>query len=378
MGNSFTIDAVVAKQALNHITKGQGTKTTLPSLNQIRIQPASDDLLAMTSNRIDRQITAMVSGRRSWSDGPDFVDVPIAQLKAALDLPIGKLRDQTVMVYYGDPDAPTIVHIGTRQVEKVNDLEPLPVWDEEDTTELGLIEQHDSRGDFHKLFDAAASNDGRPVLAGINVRPDPHKEGRMMLEAADGFRMATYLSEKMVTPSDDFIPLLFPAEAFKSIPKNQTSFRVHAQKDARERGWLTYQLNANVFIMYGARLIEGQYPDLSSIVPNYSGQRVRLKADDIAAADTYSRKYAPDEKGTIRIRHDELRVVSKDNGDLVINGYQNAVMKDDTLGLNGEYMVWAASGHDELEFNYNTVNAAVVSYQGPLTIVIMPMVIGEN
>lgn len=366
MTHTISMPADAAKQALAHILKGHGPRHTLPSLGQVEVQ-SCEGMAALTTTNLDRQVTAFVPDATYDEDGM-IVYVPIPQLQAALDMKISQLRDSTLSVQFGD-DQPTTVQVGKRIIEKQNDLEAPPMWEQEDT--FMLVQVDDER--YRKVIAAAAPDDSRPVLAGIHVTSKAVDAG-IIMEAADGFRMGVIVTGEASVHTADFI---IPSSAFSGIPKGQP-FSIHCQNSGKdERAWLSYQLNDKVFVVYGTRLIDGTFPDLRQIIPSHSpGDTITLKADDIDAIATYATKYG--QHSVVNIERTELVAVSSEHGTMKINGYDHVHNLPDKLALNGEYMKWAVEGDDELELNFGTAAQAVVSYQGPLTLVVMPMVIGAN
>ncbi|MCC6945342.1 MAG: DNA polymerase III subunit beta, partial [Thermomicrobiales bacterium] len=235
---------------------------------------------------------------------------------------------------------------------------------------------------------AAATDESRPVLAGVLLRLDGDA---ITMAAADGFRLAVRQGKlnELFTPSLDVI---VPAKAMRELGR--------LLAEASEPAILYVTPNQGQMIArfgdieFLSRLIEGSFPDYRQIVPRDYATRVDLGRDALLTAVKRSSYFARDNNDAIRLAikpgEDELtpglvevsanaaeRGNSQSFVDAAIEGPEiqvafNARYLNDVLGvIKGGQATLGLNGANQAGVIHPTGDDAY-------THVIMPMVIGTT
>jgi DNA polymerase-3 subunit beta len=235
---------------------------------------------------------------------------------------------------------------------------------------------------------AAASDDSRPVLAGVLTR---FEESTIMLAAADGFRMAVRtgpLSDVVLSRFD----MIVPARAYRELAR--------IIGDSAEPLTLTITPNQSQLLVrvgsteFLSRLIEGTFPDVRQIIPREFSTRVEVGREALVNAVRRASYFARD-------NNDVIRVIVKPGDDEVNPGTLEITATAAERG-NSQSFVDASVGGPELQIAFNAKylqDVLGVIRQGQVTLgmngnnqagvvrpagteeythVIMPMVIGAN
>lgn len=233
---------------------------------------------------------------------------------------------------------------------------------------------------------AAASDDSRPVLAGVLTR---FEGTSVILAAADGFRMAVNEGE-IATPVAERTDLIVPARSYRELA------RIIGDVDGVIRLAVTpnrSQIMARVDdTEWVSRLIDGTFPDVRQIVPRDFATRVDLSRDVLLNAVRRASYFARDNNDVIRL------VVSPGEDDLTPGNVEvsaNAAERgnshsfvdasvtggDVQVAFNSRYLadVLSVLKHGQVMMGLNgPTQAGIIRPSGgdSYTHVIMPMVIG--
>ncbi|MBU1749579.1 MAG: DNA polymerase III subunit beta, partial [Chloroflexi bacterium] len=120
---------------------------------------------------------------------------------------------------------------------------------------------------------AAASDESRPILTGVLCEVN---EGQMTLSAADGFRLSI---ATLSVPYDGTHTAIIPARAFDELARVTNGAETVSVILGQDHvSFTTPQVELT------ARLIEGAYPNVKSIIPADSQRWVRLNVADMVQA----------------------------------------------------------------------------------------------
>jgi len=137
---------------------------------------------------------------------------------------------------------------------------------------------------------AAAQDQTRPVLAGVLVTIG---EGAIRMDAADGYRL-----HHRVEPSHSDIvhslSAIVPTDALRQIAKN-----AHESMDSALDGARLFARSDDTRIV--AQLIEGEYPDLSTVIPAQQNTSVLIARDEFARAARMAHVFARDVADAMRV-----------------------------------------------------------------------------
>lgn len=235
---------------------------------------------------------------------------------------------------------------------------------------------------------AAASDDSRPVLAGVLIRFD---EDRITMAAADGFRLAVREGE-LAEPAPERLDIIVPARALRELARiiaDQTE--PIELKVTPNRGQLIVQTSETEFY---SRLIDGTFPDFKQIVPRDFATRLEFGRDDFLAAVRRASFFARDNNDVVRINaragedelapgHVEVSANAAERGSSQSDVPASVLGPEGQIAFNSRYLVDVLNvlRSSRVMLGVNGANQAGVVR--PLdadtyTYVIMPMVIGAN
>ena len=233
---------------------------------------------------------------------------------------------------------------------------------------------------------AAASDDSRPVLAGVLTR---FEQDQIMLASADGFRMAVN-EATLGAPVEGRHDIIVPARSYRELA------RIIGDSDETLRLAITpnrSQIMARVGdTEWVSRLIDGTFPDVKQIVPREFVTRLDLNREALLNAVRRASYFARENNDVVRL------VIAPGEDDLTPGSVEvsaNAAERGNShsfvdasvsgnevqIAFNGRYLADVLSvlknGQVTLGLN-GTTQAGIVRPSGSesYTHVIMPMVIG--
>jgi DNA polymerase-3 subunit beta len=276
-------------QALQTVSRAISTRTTLPILNNILLEATSEGL-ALTATNLEIGIRKVVPAEvqeEGSTTAParlltDFVgSLPDESLDMTLDV-----ATQTLGVRCGRFDT----HI---KCIDADEFPPGPRPEEGDRLTIpleGLLRA------IEQTQMAASTDEARPVLTGELL---VIAGTGLTLVATDGHRLA----ERRLTAStaDELeARLIVPARALAELPR---AFR----GEAGDVEVLVSKARNQVFFRAGtsevtSRLIDGQYPNYSQVIPSKSSTVIRVATAELTQTVKAVSLFARDSANVIRIR----------------------------------------------------------------------------
>lgn len=239
----------------------------------------------------------------------------------------------------------------------------------------------------HVVF-AAATDDSRPVLAGVQLDV---RDGALALAAADGFRMSLRSVTLDAAPEAPF-SIIVPAKALHELN------RVLA--DATDPVALQITPNQSQLLVsapgvrFSSRLIDGAFPDLKQVVPKQWNTRTVVRRESLLDATKRAAIFARANNDVVRLAmapaedgFDMGRVTitaqAADTGDNKDDVDASVEGGEVQIAFNGRYLsdVLGVMRGSDVAFELAGPNSAgVIKSVGTddFTHVIMPMVIGSN
>lgn len=146
---------------------------------------------------------------------------------------------------------------------------------------------------------AAATDEGRPVLTGVLVKI---KEKNLSLIATDGYRLSLKTLE-LETSFKESLSLLLPARTLIEVGKiieeegkDLTSVKMGFTKDQNQVVFIFSELE--LF----SRVIEGEFPDYTKIIPQNFTSRISLDKDNFSRAVKVVSIFARDSSNIIKLK----------------------------------------------------------------------------
>jgi DNA polymerase III subunit beta len=370
------------QRSLALVNRAVATKTSYPVLSNVLIDAEGDTLtLAATNQEIG--ITSWIPAK---VDEPGRVTVDARLLSEF----VNTLPPEPVRLWM-NPGRLTLKVKGLGADAEINgiDAEEFPVLPRlEAGAFTASIDPQTLREMIGQVEFAAASDDSRPVLAGVLIR---FEEERITMAAADGFRLAVREGE-LALPVPERLDVIVPARALRELAR--------VIGDRTEAIELTVTPNRGQLVVntgdveFYSRLIDGTFPDFRQIVPREFSTRLDVGRDEFLAAVRRAGFFARD-------NNDVVRLVAKAGSDELSPGNlevsataaeRGSSQSDVTAGLQGpegeiafnsRYLVDVLTTlrTSRVTIGMNGSNQAGVVRpvdSETYTYVIMPMVIGAH
>lgn len=369
-------------RALGTAGRAVASKSTLPILGNFLLN-ASDDQLVITATNLEMGIRYTIPAKvqdegRMTLQARVLNDFVASLSSGEMEL----LNDQgplTVLVKQGNTQA----HV--RGIDP-DDFPPLTEHAGE-----GISFQVDPatlREAIEHVVFAAASDDSRPVLAGVQLEV---KGDKLQLAAADGFRMSVR-TVTLDAPLDDEVSIIIPARAMGEMSR--------VLSDATEPATISITPNQTQLylslpdIVFVTRLIDGTFPDLKQIIPTTWNTRSVVLRDTVLDAARRAAIFARSANDVVKFEiHPPSESLEMGQVTITANAADTGDNRDDIdaqvegeptqIAFNGRYLtdVLSVMRTSSVAFELQGANAAgVIKSEGSddFVHVIMPMVIGAS
>ncbi len=172
------------------------------------------------------------------------------------------------------------------------DFPPIPNVDEGTTTK---VEVEALRQGISQVVFAAASEESRPVLTGVNAE----FEGNLLtLAAADGFRLAVYklpISEPVSQKTEVIIPSRTLAEIHRLTIDQEEAVEITVNPNKSQA---MFRLKNTELV---SQLIQGAFPNYAQLIPQSYNTRAVISVADFLRATKTASIFARDGSGIIRL-----------------------------------------------------------------------------
>lgn len=368
------------QRALGRVGRAVASRTSLPVLSNVLIS-TDEGRLRIAATNLEIGVTTWIEADIQ-QEGRITIDARLLG-EFVNTLPAGGVDLEV------DPNRLSLTVRAGRDEASINgiDAEDFPVIPSVSDEGFGVeIDAQKLREMISLVEFAAASDDSRPVLAGVLTR---FEGSSVTLAAADGFRMAVNEGE-IATPVGERTDLIVPARSYRELA------RIIGDVDGVIRLAVTpnrSQIMARVDdTEWVSRLIDGTFPDVRQIVPREFATRVDLSRDVLLNAVRRASYFARDNNDVIRL------VVSPGEDDLTPGSVEvsaNAAERGNShsfvdssvtggevqVAFNSRYLadVLSVLKHGQVMMGLNgPTQAGIIRPSGgdSYTHVIMPMVIG--
>lgn len=284
-------------RALSIVGRAVGTRTTLPVLTNVllatdgaRVKLAATNLDVGITTWIGRDVAVEREGAVTLPARlfGDFVNsLPMGQ---KVDLELDAAR-QSVKIECSRYEA-SIKGIDAQE------FPPIPTAEGEPTISL---EGQLLREMVTQVAIAAARDDSRPVLAGVNVHID---SGRLALAAADGFRLAVREAEVdggqgLPDRLDMIVPARSLTEVARIIGDSEEPVEITVTRNRNQVVFRVRSEHGEVNLV--SRLIDGQFPNYQQIIPKSHTTRMVLKRPELTQAIKLAALFARDGGRVVRL-----------------------------------------------------------------------------
>ena len=273
---------------LGIVGRAVATRTTLPITNNILLETDQSRLKLIATN-LEMAISCWI-GAKIEEEGT--ITVPAKLLTEF----INSLPKDKVDVTMG-PKTKTLSVRCARYEARISgmdakDFPPIPTVDQGINTSIDV---EALRQAITQVVFAAASEESRPVLTGIDAKFD----GSMLtLAAADGFRLAVYkvtLAKPVAQKIEVIIPAKTLAELNRLMADQQEPVEVTVNPNKSQ---VLFKLK-NIELV--SQLIQGTFPQYEQLIPTSTGTKATVDVTEFLRATRTAAIFARDGTGIVRL-----------------------------------------------------------------------------
>ena len=266
---NLTINREVLLSNLNTVSRGLPSKTPLPILTGIKLYATETDLF-MTSSNSDISVEVDITDASLIITEPGQTVVPG---KFFIDI-IRKINSKTINLYLSDDKI--LVIRADRGEYKLHIMDPL------DYPQIDLISlENPLTLDANKFSNiiketvfAASSQEKKPILTGVNFK---NENGDLIATATDSFRLA---QKKISIPEYNDFNITVPSKSLEELTKVIDN-DIEIINLYLSNNKLLFQFKN---VCFQTRLLDGNYPDTSRLIPTEFSNVLKFNKDELIDA----------------------------------------------------------------------------------------------
>ncbi len=252
----FTIEREVLLSAIQSVSKGLSQKTPMPILTGIQLTLQEDRLILVTTNK---EIAVKIELEKSEKLNIYEIGSCVVPGKYFIDI-IKKVEGKEIAFTLYDEKTVQIISNRTEFTLIVFDKTNYPTTNFNTSSEPILFDSNELKKIIKQTSFACATSENRIVLTSLNFKA---KNGKLEIVATDSFRLA-----KKTSILDESVNVLVNVpskslEEFNKILEDDSVF----VKLYLENSKAIFEYKNIIFV---TRLVEGNYPDTSSLFPKES------------------------------------------------------------------------------------------------------------
>jgi DNA polymerase-3 subunit beta len=330
-------------KAINAVSRVVSTRTTLPVLANILLK-ANKNKITVSATDLEVAITSTVIGK---VEAEGSVTVP-ARLVSDFVL---NNNDPSITLELKDLSLKLKSKHFEANVRGIA-ADEFPTVPEPPKTTYSSIKVKELADALKKVTIASASDDTRPVLAGVYFKYDGK---RLTLAATDSYRLA---EKKIALESAvEKKEVIVPTRTLNELA------RVISAIDEDKKVNIIFDENQIFFSAEGvevvSRLIEGSFPNYEQIIPAERKIKVKSKLSETLSAIKMSALFAKDAANNIKLSANKegliIRSVAKESGDTTSNVSATVTGGETDIAFNARYLIEAlgALPGDEVVMEFN-------------------------
>ena len=362
-------------RGLGVVGRAVATRTTLPITNNVLLT-VDQSRLKLAATNLEMAISCWI-GAKVEEEGS--ITVPARLLTEF----IGSLPNDKVDISLS-PRTKTLGLKCARFEARISgvdakDFPPIPKIEDGITAK---VEVDALRQGLSRVVFAAASEDSRPVLTGIDAEFDGDL---LTLAAADGFRLAVY-KVPLVSPVSQKTEVIIPARTLAELNRLMTDQEEAVEITVNPNKSQTLFRLKNVELV--SQLVQGTFPQYSQLIPQSHSTRVVVDVAQFLRAAKTASIFASDGGGIVRLviapggeltpGKITISARSEEIGDDV--GEIDAIVEGDEakIAFNGKYLIDVLSVLRETQVALEITNPSSPGVLRPVGVdnyihVVMPM-----
>lgn len=211
-----------------------------------------------------------------------------------------------------DPQASVLNVIAGRSNTRINggmaqEFPPAPNLASDETLRTFSIPVADLRAAIQRVAVAAATEESRPVLTGVQIQV---KDGQFTMAAADGFRLAVHTIPTPISSSEGEEPpsleadLIIPAKSMNELSRLLASADDTLEMSAAlHRGSVMFLINSPQRTQFFSTLIQGTFPAWDNLVPQNHEAAFSVDSATLMRAVRTAAIFAQDGSNIVRMSY---------------------------------------------------------------------------
>lgn len=350
---NFTIDREVLLENLNIISRGLPAKSPMPILTGIKLDVTSTDLY-MTSSNTDISVETFVSDSSLEIQKPGKTVVPG---RFFIDI-IRKINSKKVSLCLVDDKV--LVIKADRGEYKLHIMDPLdyPNIDFVSLENPLVLPAERIKTLIKQTSFATATSEKKPILTGVHLKLDGTK---LTAVATDSFRLS-----QTIMDVEDYKPFRI------TVPNKSLDELSKAIDNYNENVTLYFSVNKLLVkfknVLFQTRLLDGNYPDTSRLIPASYPIILKFNKDELLdAVERVSLLSPRDKVSSSEIAYSIIKLtVSKDHSVMISttnsaigDAHEELIPTDTqisgpiTIGFSSRYLVEALRSFESTEIALN-------------------------
>jgi len=330
-------------KAINAVSRVVSARTTLPVLANLLLK-VNKNKITISATDLEVAITSTVIGK--------------VEAEGSVTIPARMVSD--FVLNNSDPNINIELKELTLNLKSKHfeanirgiSADEFPTVPEPPKTSYSSIKVKDLADALRKVTIASASDDTRPVLAGVYFKYEGKK---LTLAATDSYRLAE--KKIVLDESVEKKEVIVPTRTLNEL------LRIIGGIDEEKKVNVIFDENQIFFIAEGvevvSRLIEGSFPNYEQIIPKERKIVAKSKLSDTLSAIKMSALFAKDAANNIKLSAGKdglvIKSVAKESGDTTSSVAATVTGGEIEIAFNARYLIEALSAlpGDEVTMEFN-------------------------
>lgn len=312
--------------ALNDVMKAISQKVAIPILTGIKIE-VDEKGMSMTGSDSDITICTFIPVER---DGKELIQVAekgsiVLQARVFSEI-VRKLPTNEVKIKVTD-GLQTLIHSGKSEFKLIgSNPDDYPILPEVKDEHSFSLPSDFMKSIIRETVFAVSQQETRPILTGVHWTAE---EGRLSCVATDSHRLARRLAKPEAMPSIPF-SFVIPGKSLQELNKILSDSNDPVEILIAEQQVL-FKTND---VLFYSRLLEGNYPDTSRLIPDESKTLVTVNGRSLLQAIDRASLLAKEERNNIvRFSTDEGKMIEISSNSPEVGNVEEIV---EAIDISGE------------------------------------------
>ncbi|MEY8293556.1 DNA polymerase III subunit beta [Limosilactobacillus caviae] len=331
---NFTINRTAFISQLNNVLRAISSKTTIPILTGLKMV-VNENNIVLTGSNSDITIESVIDANNTYNDlSIEETGAIVLPARFFSDI-VKKLPDKKVTIEVTSGFQADITSGSAKFQINGQDAENFPHLPEVETDKTVTLPNDILKEVIRQTVIAVSKQESRPILAGVHMTL---KDGILTAVATDSHRLA---QRKVVLENIDNgidFDVIIPGKSMEELSGMISDVHEDVQMQVTENQVLFIFGNTHFY----SRLLEGNYPETSQLIPKTADTTVELEAGSFLASIERASLLSHES------RNDVVKLSLKPSENLVrISG------DSPDIGMVEEEVTTSALNGNDLEISFN-------------------------